>query len=82
LALEDHWSVSGTHYARTLEAWLAQCDAERAALLPLFQAERGEEQGGLQLQRWRMFFMACAELFAYRGGDEWFVSHYRFSQRR
>lgn len=82
LALEDHWSVSGTHYARTLEAWLSQCDARRSELLPLFEADRGEAEGSIHLQRWRMFFMACAELFAYRGGNEWFVSHYLFADRR
>jgi len=81
LVLEDHWSVSGNHYARTLEDWLTQCDAWRNELLPLLQADRGVAEGKRQLQRWRMFFMACAELFAYRGGGEWFVSHYLFSRR-
>jgi cyclopropane-fatty-acyl-phospholipid synthase len=51
-------------------------------LLALFAATLGREEAARQLQRWRMFFMACTELFNYRGGNEWFVSHYLFSQRR
>ncbi|MDZ7617597.1 MAG: cyclopropane-fatty-acyl-phospholipid synthase family protein [Patescibacteria group bacterium] len=81
LVLEDHWHVSGMQYARSLEAWLARCDARRADLLPLFEASLGPRAAARQLQRWRMFFMACAELFAYAGGNEWFVSHYRFGGR-
>jgi cyclopropane-fatty-acyl-phospholipid synthase len=81
LLLEEHWRFSGTHYARTLEAWLVQCDRQRAELLSLFEARLGRQDAACQLQRWRMFFMACAELFSYRGGNEWFVSHYLFSRR-
>jgi cyclopropane-fatty-acyl-phospholipid synthase len=81
LVLEELWTVPGTHYARTLEDWLLRCDAERRRLLPVFQTDLGPAEGKRQLQRWRIFFMACAELFACRGGSEWFVSHYRFAKR-
>ncbi len=81
LVLEDHWRLSGMHYARTLEAWLTNCDRQRPDLLDLFASTLGGNGAARQLQRWRMFLMACAELFAYRGGDEWFVSHYLFSKR-
>ncbi len=80
LVLEEHWRFSGTQYARTLEAWLVKCDRQRPELLRLFECTLGRKEAARQLQRWRMFFMACAELFNYRAGGEWFVSHYRFSK--
>jgi len=81
LVLEKRWSVSGTAYAKTLEAWLRNCDSQRSRLRSLFQVDLGERDGARQFQRWRIFFMACAELFNCRRGREWFVSHYRFAKR-
>ena len=78
LELERRWFWSGRHYARTCNAWLEQMDARRELLRPLFEQTYGRDFASLWWQRWRMFFMACAELFAYRGGQEWFVAHYRF----
>jgi cyclopropane-fatty-acyl-phospholipid synthase len=60
---------------------LRNCDRRRNQLLAPFQADLGQQAGPRQLQRWRIFFMACAELFNYRRGREWFVSHYRFAKR-
>jgi len=80
LTLQQQWAVNGTHYGRTLEAWLALADRERKALIPLLEECYGSGQGALWLQRWRMFFMACAELFNYGEGEEWFVAHYLFSR--
>ncbi len=80
LALEEQWRVSGIHYQRTCEDWLENLDRRREevqrALLPVCGAETR-----LWVQRWRIFFMACAELFGYRGGEEWLVAHYLFRHR-
>lgn len=78
LRLEDHWQVNGTHYARTLRAWLDRMDAKRATLFPIVSRTYGEHQAATWWQRWRIFFIACEELFGYDKGREWFVSHYRF----
>jgi cyclopropane-fatty-acyl-phospholipid synthase len=81
LGIEAHWRVSGTHYARTCEAWLSNMDGARSAIDRVFAETYGADQVTRWRVRWRLFFMACAELFAYRGGTEWFVSHYLFAPR-
>lgn len=78
MRLEARWAVSGLHYQKTAEAWLRNMDAHRAEILPLFAQTYGEAQTTRWWVYWRVFFMACAELWGYRGGDEWIVSHYRF----
>jgi cyclopropane-fatty-acyl-phospholipid synthase len=74
LEVEEQWRVDGTHYSRTLEAWLDRMDAARDDLMPIFESTYGAE-ADRWFARWRMFFMACSELFAFRGGSEWWVAH-------
>lgn len=76
LRLVNRWRWAGTHYERTANAWLANMDKHREALWPLFIQTYGKPNAGLWWVRWRIFFMACAELFGYREGQEWWVSHY------
>lgn len=81
LAVEAHWRLNGTHYERTARAWLANLDANRKQLLVLLRGVYGAKEAKRWLQRWRIFFLACAELFGYSSGSEWIVSQYRLSKR-
>lgn len=49
--------------------------------MPVLAEVYGEPEARRWLMRWRIFFMACAELFAYQHGQEWWVSHYLFQPR-
>lgn len=82
LKIEGHWRVNGEHYSRTLEAWLNRQDQAREAVMEVFRKTYPSEDAAKRwFQRWRIFYLACSELFRYRNGNEWFVSHYRFRKR-
>jgi cyclopropane-fatty-acyl-phospholipid synthase len=74
--VREHWALSGDHYQRTSEAWLANMDVHKTEILEQFKSVYGVGQEQRWLERWRIFFMACAELFGFDGGREWMVSHY------
>jgi len=82
LRLTRRWRWDGTHYEKTSNAWLKNLDANRAAVMPVLSNVYGDAEARIWLQRWRIFFMACAELFGYNHGQEWWVSHYLFERPR
>ena len=65
---------------KTSNAWLSNMDANKELLWPILESTYGKDQAQKWWMRWRMFFMACAELFAFNNGQEWYVSHYLFEK--
>jgi cyclopropane-fatty-acyl-phospholipid synthase len=80
LIVEDDWRVNGVHYKKTADAWLSNLDRRRQHILPILVETYGQGQAERWLQRWRIFFLACSELWGYRNGEEWLVSHYRLTR--
>ncbi len=76
--LEERWLVNGIHYEKTALAWLANMDTHRDEILPVLTSVYGRSEERRWWVYWRVFFLACAELFGYRGGEEWLVAHSRF----
>ena len=76
MAIEQEWALNGVHYQRTLEAWLQQYDAKRELILESLKKCYGDDHARFWLHRWRLFLMACSELFGYCNGHEWYVTHY------
>jgi cyclopropane-fatty-acyl-phospholipid synthase len=79
LVVQRKWRVDGRHYQKTCEAWLARQDAQRADLLPILGDTY--DDANRSFVRWRLFFLACAELFGYRDGSEWWVTQVRMAPR-
>ncbi len=81
LSIENQWQWSGEHYQKTSRAWLQKQNEKRDQILDIFEKVYGEDQKLIWFNRWRMFYIAVAEVFGYKHGKEWGVSHYLFKKR-
>ena len=77
----NRWRWDGTHYEKTANAWLENMDMNAEAITLVLGETYGEQHITMWRNRWRMFYMACAELFGYNNGQEWWISHYLFEKR-
>jgi cyclopropane-fatty-acyl-phospholipid synthase len=80
LVLENNWWLDGTHYQKTAEAWRVNLESTKPVVLQLFRSIYGSKSS-MWYQRWRLFFLACEEMFGYNRGKEWGIGHYLFSPK-
>jgi cyclopropane-fatty-acyl-phospholipid synthase len=80
ISLDNQWRWNGCHYKLTSNAWLKNMDREKINILPILEKVYGRNERNIWFQRWRIFFMACAELFGYNSGNQWLVAHYLFKK--
>ena len=81
LEIAKQWQWNGQNYERTSNHWLENLDRNREQVLQVLGDVYGRRQARRWLNRWRVFFMACAELFGADDGEQWFVAHYLFTPK-
>ena len=81
LEAQAQWTWNGTHYQRTCEAWLDNMKANREQIMPILKLTYGRNEATRWFNRWKMFYLACSELFGFNRGSEWMVGHYLFGKR-
>ena len=81
LKIVNQWRLNGMHYSKTSEAWLQNMDKHKQEIIPLFENTYGKENATKWWVYWRIFYMACAELWGCNKGEEWMVVHYLFTKK-
>ena len=81
MSIQKRWLVSGEHYEKTSNHWLANQDANRVEIMQIMKSTYGEADAKRWFNRWRIFWLSCAELFGLEDGNEWLVAHYLFCKR-
>jgi len=82
LMCEEKWEVSGVHYQKTAEYWLTNMKNNREEIEPILASTYGQSKVRKWWVYWKLFFLACAELWGYKDGSEWMVCHYLFRKRQ
>ena len=80
LEYQKSWMLSGEHYEKTSNAWLDKMDQNKRKILSLFERSNSSSIAKRKFHFWRLFYIACAEIFGYDNGNEWVVSHHLFKK--
>lgn len=80
-SIEKVWKVNGTHYQKTLEAWLKKMDKQKREIMDIFKNTYGKKDAKKFWHYWRVFLIACSEAFGRKNGQTRFVTHYYFKKR-
>ena len=76
------WQINGQHYQKTLDTWLRNQDKEKHSIIPIFERHYGTAEAEKMFENWRKFFMYCSELFGFREGNEWILTHILFEKQK
>jgi len=82
LVKDNFWIVNGIHYSKTSEAWLENMDTNKHEVMQIMEKTYGKENALKWFVYWRIFYMACAELWGFKDGKEWMVCHYLFTKNQ
>ena len=83
LEAEKTWEVNGKNYAKTASDWLALHRKNKDEIILLFQKQLKQKRKAKKMWfHWKLFFLACRDLFNYNDGREWFVGHYLLKKRK
>lgn len=66
--------------ARPLRPATQKIDENASLVRSAFTHIYGKGNETKWIVNWRLFFLACSELFGYADGEEWMVSHYLFQK--
>ncbi|XP_026422450.1 (S)-coclaurine N-methyltransferase-like isoform X2 [Papaver somniferum] len=82
VAVVNQWTLSGKHYSRSHEEWLKNMDKNIVEFKEIMRSiTKTEEEANRLLNFWRIFCMCGAELFGYKNGEEWMLTHLLFKKK-
>ena len=73
-------AVNLSSKANAAKHWLSNWNASKRDVWAHLEETYGKNNAATWFHRWQIFYMACAELFAYDGGDTWGITHYLFQK--